>query len=209
MTVVNMSVHRGLSELKLYTNKIETSLNTTFVVANKASNKMIGGQTVDELTSAIKGSFDKVVDLIENRKRIKDAIVKSNAVTKVKINGVEMTVAEAIERKASIDFDKDFLNTLQRQFIQQNGIVDNNNNQLPAKLETFLAATLGDKRDVETVKALTLTFDTNNKYFLIDPAKIQTYIAKLTNDIQEFESQVDYILSESNAVTFLDVDLVV
>jgi hypothetical protein len=209
MTVVNMSVHRGLSELKLYTNKIETSLNTTFVVANKASNKMIGGLTIDEVTSAIKGNFDKVVDLIENRKRIKDAIVRSNAATKVKINGVEMTVAEAIERKASIDLDKDLLNTLQRQFQQQNGVVDNNNNQLPAKLETFLAATLGDKPTNDDVKALTQTYNDGNKYVLIDPAKIQTYIAKLTNDIQEFESQVDYTLSESNAVTFLDVDLVV
>jgi len=208
MSTVKMSVHRGLAELKLYENKINTAFRNAFVVANKQSNKTIGGRSVEEVTAVIKGNFDSVVTLIENRKRVKDAIVKSNSVTLVTIGGKPMTVAEAIERKASIELDRGFLATLQNQFVQENHKVEANNDQLPTKLESFLVATLGnEKRDAATVEALTKTFETNNKFVLIDPSKIQDYIAKLATEIEEFASQVDYVLSESNATTFLDVEL--
>lgn len=208
MAVVNMSVHRGLSELKLYANKIASLNSGSFVVANKQSNKTIGGRSIEDVNNLIKGNFDSMVALIENRKRIKDAIVKSNAMTNVSVNGKVMTVAEAIERKASIEFERNFLRILQNQFSQQNNIVDQQNLQLPTKLESFLQSTLGEKRDVATVKDLTKTFEDNNKYVLIDPNHIQDYIQKLEKNIDEFVSQVDYTLSESNATTFFDVELV-
>lgn len=208
MPVVNMSVHRGLSELKLYANKIASLNSGSFVVANKQSNKTIGGRSIEDVNNLIKGNFDSMVALIENRKRIKDAIVKSNAMTNVSVNGKVMTVAEAIERKASIEFERNFLRILQDQFLQQNNIVDQQNLQLPTKLETFLQSTLGEKRDVATVKDLTKTFEDNNKFVLIDPNHIQDYIQKLEKNIDEFVSQVDYTLSESNATTFFDVELV-
>lgn len=208
MAVVNMSVHRGLSELKLYANKIASLNSGLFVVANKQSNKTIGGRSIEDVNNLIKGNFDSMVALIENRKRIKDAIVKSNAATNVTIAGKIMTVAEAIERKASIEFERNFLRILQDQFSQQNNIVEQQNLQLPTKLETFLQSTLGEKRDVATVKDLTKTFEDNNKYVLIDPNHIQDYIQALDKSINEFASQVDYTLSESNATTFFDVELV-
>jgi hypothetical protein len=208
MSEVKMSVHRGLSELKLYSNKIDTSLRNAFVMANKQSNKTIGGRSVEDVTNAIKGQFDSTVALIENRKRIKDAVVKSNAETSVTVGGKNMTVAEAIERKASIEFEKKFLQSLQSQFVQQNNIVEQQNDQLQTKLESFLQATLGEKRDVETVKALTKTFEDSNKYTLIDPCHIQNYVEDLVKKIDEFTSQVDYVLSESNATTFFNVELV-
>lgn len=208
MSIVNMSVHRGLSELKLYSNKIASLNSGTFVTANKQSNKVIGGRSIEDVNNLIKGNFDSMVALIENRKRIKDAIVKSNAMTNVSVNGKVMTVAEAIERKASIEFERNFLRILQNQFSQQNNIVDQQNLQLPTKLESFLQSTLGEKRDVATVKDLTKTFEDNNKYVLIDPNHIQDYIQKLEKNIDEFVSQVDYTLSESNATTFFDVELV-
>jgi hypothetical protein len=208
MAVVNMSVHRGLSELKLYANKIASLNSGTFVLANKQSNKTIGGKSIEDVNNLIKGNFDSMAALIENRKRIKDAIVKSNAATNVTIAGKIMTVAEAIERKASIEFERNFLRILQNQFSQQNNLVEQQNLQLPTKLESFLQATLGEKRDVATVKDLTKTFEDNNKYVLIDPNHIQDYIQALDKSINEFASQVDYTLSESNATTFFDVELV-
>jgi len=208
MAVVNMSVHRGLSELKLYANKIASLNSGSFVVANKQSNKTIGGRSIEDVNNLIKGNFDSMVALIENRKRIKDAIVKSNAATNVTIAGKIMTVAEAIERKVSIEFERNFLRILQNQFSQQNNLVDQQNLQLPTKLESFLQATLGEKRDVATVKDLSKTFEDNNKFVLIDPNHIQDYIQALDKSINEFASQVDYTLSESNATTFFDVELV-
>lgn len=210
MSIVKMSVHRGLAEIKLYDSKITSAFRNTFVVFNKVSNKNIGGKTIGEVKDSIKGNFDSVVALIENRKRVKQAIVGSNARTVVRIGGIDYTVAEAIERKASIKYDLDFLATLKNQYTQANNQVEMQNAQLPAKLETYLASVLGEKasRDPESVKAHTKVFEDNNKLELIDPAKITDFIAKYENEISEFQTQVDYTLSEINATTFIEVDLV-
>ncbi len=211
MANVRMSVHRGLAEIKLYDRKIESATRNQFVVANKVSNKNIGGRNLDEVRKVIQGNFDSVVALIENRKRIKQALVNSNANTKVTIGTVEYTVAEAIERKNSVQYDLSFLQSLKQQYAQANNAVEQNNAQLPSKLETYLVSVLGgDKvnRDPETVKAHTKVFEDMNKFELIDPAKIADYITKYENEINDFSTQVDYILSEVNATTFIDVDLV-
>lgn len=210
MSVVNMSVHRGLAELKLLGNKIERGVNNTFVVANKVSNKNIGGRTIEEAKNSIQGNFDSIVDLIENRKRIKSALVKSNASTVVSISGKEYTVAEAIERKASVALDRMFLNALRLQFARENNAVESQNATLSSKLETYLASVLGEKssRSPEDVKQHTKVFEDLNRFELIDPKKVANYIEKLQEEIDNFESEVDYVLSESNATTFFDVDLV-
>ena len=211
MANVKMSVHRGLAEIKLYDRKIESATRNQFVVANKVSNKNIGGRSLDEVRKVIQGNFDSVVALIENRKRIKQALVNSNANTKVTIGTVEYTVAEAIERKNSVQYDLSFLQSLKQQYAQANNAVEQNNAQLPSKLETYLVSVLGgDKvnRDPDTVKAHTKVFEDGNKFELIDPAKIADYIAKYENEINDFSTQVDYTLSEVNATTFIDVDLV-
>lgn len=211
MANVRMSIHRGLAEIKLYDRKIESAIRNQFVVANKVSNKSIGGRTLDEVRKVIQGNFDSVVALIENRKRIKQALVNSNANTTVKVGNVEYTVAEAIERKNSVQYDMSFLQSLKSQYAQANNAVEQNNAQLPSKLETYLVSVLGgDKvaRDADSVKAHTKVFEDSNRFELIDPNKIADYITKYENEINDFSSQVDYVLSEVNATTFIDVDLV-
>jgi len=210
MSVVKMSVHRGLAEIKLYDKKIDTLVGASFVIANKVSNKVISGRSLDDVRKVIQGNFDSVKALIENRKRIKQALVKSNAVTVVSVAGKEYTVAEAIERKTSVALDRSFLSALKHQFTQANNTVEMNNSQLPTKLETYLASVLGDKasRDPESVKMHTKVFEDSNRFELIDPAKIADYIVNYEKEIEEFASQVDYALSETNATTFLDVELV-
>ncbi len=47
-----------------------------------------------------------------------------------------------------------------------------------------------------------------NTYELIDPAGIEDYIKKLEKDIIDFKNEVDYVLSESNATTFIEVNFV-
>ncbi len=210
MANVKMSVHRGLAEIKLYDRKIESATRNQFVVANKVSNKNIGGRNLDEVRNVIKGNFDSVVALIENRKRIKQALVNSNANTKVTIGTIEYTVAEAIERKNSVQYDLSFLQSLKQQYAQANNTVEQNNAQLPSKLETYLVSVLGEKssRTSDDIKSYTKVFEDSNKFELIDPAKIADYITKYENEINDFSTQVDYTLSEINATTFIDVDLV-
>ncbi len=209
MAKVLYSVHRALSELKMYDSKIKDCYDSMYVIANKKSNDKIQGKTIDETKRMIQGNFDKVFALIENRKRIKDVVVSSNASVVVKIGNKEYTVAEAIERKNSIHYEKDLLMHLQTQYTRNNNIVESENAQIPFKLESYLQSILGekDKRVPSEIEEHTRLFENRNKWELIDPSNISDRIQKLLDAIYEFENEVDYILSESNATTKLEIEL--
>src|SRR5690554_4907003 len=100
---MEMTITRGLSELKLINDRIQRKINDArFAVGNKNNNKKIDGMTIEEFNKNAKSQYQSIQDLIERRKKIKSAIVDSNAKTVVTIAGKEMTVASAIERKESI-----------------------------------------------------------------------------------------------------------
>jgi len=177
------------------------------VLANRKSNSKINGVEIQEYEKQMQASYDKVVSLISYRNRIKSLVVESNAKTKVIVGKEEMTVAEAIERKQSIQYEKELLEVMQQQYRSAINTVAKENDALPAKLETYLVNILGnkDKQSSEEVKLHTDTFMKRNEFELIDPMNVKRKIEALNNRIEEFESEVDAVLSESNATTFIEV----
>ena len=210
MSKQSMSIHRALGELKSYDDRITRSTEQHFVIANKKSNDKIAGKTIEEFKQQIKGGFASYYALTENQRRIKAAVVLSNAKTKVKIGGIEYTVAEAIERKAKLHHDEAFLLKLKGEFFAENKKVEIENEVLPEKLESYLQSILGEKekRTVEDIASHTKAFEERNKYELIDPCDISKQIEKIEESITSFKTEVDYVLSESNATTFIEVDFV-
>lgn len=156
-----LSIHRALTELKMLNHRIETATNeVSTVLANRKSNSKINGVEIQEYEKQMQSSYDKVVGLIDYRNRIKSLVVASNARTKVTVGKEEMTVAEAIERKQSIQFEKKLLEVMQQQYRSAINMVAKENDALPAKLETYLINILGnkDKQSPEEVKLHTETF---------------------------------------------------
>lgn len=203
-----LSIHRALTELKMLYHRIEAATNeVSAVLANRKSNSKINGLEIQEYEKQMQSSYDRVVGLINYRNRIKSLVVESNAKTKVTVRKEEMTVAEAIERKQSIQFEKKLLEVMQQQYRSAINMVSKENDALPAKLETYLINILGnkDKQSPEEVKLHTETFMKRNEYELIDPMNVKKKIEALNSRIEEFESEVDAVLSESNATTFIEV----
>ena len=203
-----LSIHRALTELKMLNHRIEAATNeVSTVLANRKSNSKINGVEIQEYEKQMQSSYDKVVGLIGYRNLIKSLVVESNARTKVTVGKEEMTVAEAIERKQSIQFEKKLLDVMQQQYRSAINTVAKENDALPAKLETYLINILGnkDKQSPEEVKLHTETFMKRNEYELIDPMNVKYKIEALNSRIEEFESEVDAVLSESNATTFIEV----
>ncbi|MGE7111588.1 hypothetical protein [Lysinibacillus sp. NPDC047702] len=203
-----LSIHRALTELKMLNHRIEAATNeVSTVLANRKSNSKINGVEIQEYEKQMQSSYDKVVGLIDYRNRIKSLVVESNARTTVTVGKEEMTVAEAIERKQSIHFEKKLLEAMQQQYRSAINMVAKENDALPAKLETYLINILGnkDKQSPEEVKLHTETFMKRNEFELIDPMNVKKKIEALSSRIEEFESEVDAVLSESNATTFIEV----
>lgn len=210
MAVVKMSVHRALGELKTYDDKIRKALAEKFVIANKKSNEKIGSKSLTEYKEELKGNLQRVKDLVENRKRLKSVIVMSNAKTVVTIGGEQYSVAEAVERKNFITVEEDILETIRAQYNSSMRMIEKANNELPSKLENYLASILGEKaqRKIEEIEEYTKAFENKHKYELVDPNNISDYIKELDESIMKFKTEVDYVLSESNATTFIEVDFV-
>ena len=203
-----MTIHRALTELKMLHRRIEeANRNVTAVVAHRKNDKKVNGIEVEEYVKNMQSSYDKVVGLIAYRNRLKALVVESNARTVVKVGIREMTVAEAIERKQSIEYEKTLLATLLQQYNSAVKRVAKNNDELPEKLETYLINILGnkEKQTPEEVALHTETFMKRNEYELLDPLKVKKVIEAMEESINEFESEVDAVLSESNATTFIEV----
>lgn len=204
-----MSIHRGLAELKLLDSRINRAIaEGIYCTHNKRSNQKIQGMEIQDFKDkVIKSSFDKVEELIKRRQNIKSAIVKSNAMTDVEIAGNIMSVAEAIERKNSIEYDRDFLNKLKQQYSTALLNIERNNSTLTERADAQINALYQNKDNVDPSKIQSLKNDfiEENTFDLIDPISIKAKIDKLEKEIEEFEVEVDFKLSESNSLTMIEV----
>lgn len=206
-----ISITEALNELKLYDAKINKAIsNATFVGAAKKLANKVGIVSKDTFTDRAKASYQSVSDLIANRNALKSAIVKSNAITEVQVDGKTMTVAEAIERKNSIDYDKQLLEVMQRQYVNASDAVLRENVKVDRKIDELLTALIGKDTDKKISKedqeAVETPYRNKNEYELVDPLNIYDKIQKLESDIDGFESSVDIALSVINATTFIEID---
>lgn len=205
---MQISVARALTELKTLNSRIENKINgTSFVAGVKKSSKKINNVYLrEEFEKDVKSNYDSIVDLIERRKAIKTAIVKSNAETKVLIGGKEYTVADAIERKSSISLDKLLLKHMEVQFRNILAQVERNNDIMEQNLNNLLAQSLGsDKKDLTSMTSFADSYRNENGFEIINPLKLQEKIEMLKLEIENFEAECDSCLSESNAITKVEI----
>lgn len=206
-----MTIHKALAELKLLDNRITSTINNgTYCVANKHSNEKIKGVSVEEYKKVMQGDYDKATDLIKRRNAIKRAVVLSNATTKVKINDIEYTVAEAIEMKNhGVEFDEIMLQELQKQYLKaQAEILKQNGKELEERAEKYVVGAFGSKEgkvNSDEYEKARMQFIKANTYELVDPIKILDKINALEENINAFKAEVDAVLSVSNAITEIEI----
>lgn len=208
--VKRISITEALNKLKLYDAKISKAINShKYVGAAKKSSNMLGVQTKEVFNNNAKAGYQSVTDLIKNRNKLKSLIVQSNAITEVTINDKVMTVAEAIERKNSIQYEIDLLNTLKLQYATATSTVNAENKkvdtQIDKLLETFVGKDTDKKATKEDQAAITEPYREKNEFELVDPLNIYDEIQKLEAEIDGFNSSVNTALVLSNATTFIEM----
>ena len=206
-----ISITEALNELKLYDSKITKAItNATFCEAAKKSSDKVGVVKKEDFNERAKASYQSVIDLIANRNALKSSIVKSNAVTEVTIADKVMTVAEAIERKNSIEYDETLLNEMKRQYANATATVDKENRkvdvQIDKLLETFTGRDSDKKPDKETISTIADPYREKNEYEFVDPLGLYEKIQALEANIEGFKSNVDTVLVLSNETTFIEID---
>lgn len=212
METTKMTIHRALSELKLIDSRIEKAINAVEPTGLMQLNKPVGGFIAkDDFEKDVKAKYQSVTDLIERKKSIKSAIVTANGTTLVKIGSKEMTIADAINFKAVIAVKKNLINRLTQKhnsvkarFTQENERVNN----VALENAKIMIGKQGDDRvkpTDEDVKNIVEPFVKRNEFHLVDPLKVEELTEKLQLEVDEFEAEVDAVLSEINAITTIEI----
>ena len=216
MTQEKMTVHKALAELKTMDDRIHKAIGSVqYVMAVKHSAEKINGMTITDFKENMKSGYQKVMSLIARRDAMKRAVVLSNANTKVTVNGVEYSVAEAIELKQhGMDYKKMLRNYMSNHYNQARLELERNSGEaIEKRAEQYVLAVIQaqpkDSKmsvDSEAMKAMRKDYIANNTYDLIDPLDIVKAMESITTEIDEFEAEVDAALSVSNALTVIEFE---
>lgn len=199
-----MSITQGLAELKLLDKRLRTHLhNMRWVDVSTETNRV----DKEKVKSVATAEYQSYMDLVKRRDAIKRAIVLSNANTRVKIGSWEGTVAEAIEHKSSLSHKHELLDKMIAHLSTKKAELDEAQNKLDNRLERLLQSELGKdvKTNPETLTTLTNTFRASNKVEFVDPLDLASKISDLNMEISTFETNVDWVLSESNGKTLITI----
>jgi len=207
---MKMSIHRALAEIKMLDKRIERSIQSVLVGSKKKSAECVTNTTLtkDKFIETVKANYQSVNDLIERRTQIKRLIVLSNATTNVEVGGVTRTIAETIEYKKIIENKKQLLNQMISQYNSHMANVNRQNENVERNLENQIEAMLGSDKQSKTseLDGFMNQYKAQNEWEIVDGLKIEEEIQKLQTEIEDFETNVDYILSESNSITTIDVE---
>lgn len=209
MSTQKMTIHRGLAEMKTIDAKITKGIQQIDPMGIVQKGKNVNGLHVPEtFAENAKANYQSIVDLIERKRIIKNAIVLSNAKTRVTIAGKEMSVADAITAKANAAVSQLFIDTLKARARKAKSDLEKRNNEMEQRKENFIAASLGgdkSKSKPEEITALSKMFEDNNMFSIVDPLSIDKKIEVMETELQNFLTEVDAVLSETNATTFIAI----
>jgi hypothetical protein len=206
---MKLSVHRALSELGVLEARINRAISEAAFVSIQVGSKPIGGHISPEnFAKNAEASLASIRDLIARRAEIKSAIIASNAITQVTFpSGKVMSVAEVIERKNSIVHDRQALNMMRTQYTTTLQVLAREQEKAKQALEKRIENALGKetKGKEASVEEITKGFNLDNEVKFIDPIDLKKTIDKLTEQIEEFDKEADFLLSESNTRTDIEI----
>lgn len=214
--MAKISIHRALQQVKTLSSRIEDQLRQSqFIGVVRGADKVVvfpqrGTKTASDLDVQFKSEFQSITDLITKREDIKTKIAESNAVTKVQINGKEVTVQRAIEMKKTMEFKTTLLETLVRRRNDAAMIFNKFKDEVEKTKENSLSVLNGKQANVKVSEAdIDLVTRTAKAQFdpaFVDPLNIDEQINILQKEITDFCDDIDATLSESNAKTEINVD---
>ena len=214
----------------------ELSSNYSFIRVARGQEDNIRGVSVSDIERYIQGSYDRITALISNYTKIKSAVIRSNAgiqldtenIRKVPVMGLSITVAEIIDMSDVVygkakssngnkpkGFKAALLAKLKQDYAEAQSEFDDLQEKADDEVRQYLNALSVKRTDSDEVDASAkATIEATSRMLheqkdprFIDPLKIADKIMALENEIENFRTEVDAVLSEQNALTMVEIDL--
>ena len=202
----SISIARALVELKTLDSRINKITDSTQWIVYKTKNKN-HNLSEDEYKKNTLAEYQSLTDLISRRDRLKNSIMKSNSVTEVEVGGNKMTVSQAIEYKKIIEYKQKLLQRLKYQRQQVVVDVESHKQRVQSKIDDNVKVICGkdSKPDENVIKSVSDGITKGDPIEVFDPLVLDKVIKELETGIEDFKANVDYVLSESNALTVITV----
>lgn len=213
-----LSVQEALNELKVLDARIQRKISNGNFTAVASGDKIINPtsirETPDKFSEKSSSEIQSIISLINYRHALKASVLQSNSVTKVTINGKEMTVAQAIDYKTSSESETHLLRTLSNEFALSQKYADNFNAKVDKETlekENQLLGNDKNAKDSEAVlKVLHEQAEARKAQVLSpkfkDDKSITDYISDKTDEFDKFTQQIDFALTASNVTAQIKVE---
>jgi hypothetical protein len=205
------TITRALAELTMLKDRHQKEVSKMNLIAVKQGAKIRKPNSSYDEKSFIEQanqSYQSVLDIERRILLIKNQIDMSNFTTKVKIGDIEMTVQEALNMKRLIDLKKTrlmYLKTLKsRATSDYDAGIEENRRRIEKMSQDQMSG--GGSKAGDAEKEIVESVEKIYKMDFIDPIKLSDEIMKLEAEIDDFDNNVDYVLSESNSTTYIEVE---
>lgn len=205
--MTKMTLTRLLSEIKT----TEEQINKFPIIAGVGSNntKRVDSEflSIEDFALESQSRYDKWFALQTKLITLKAARNKANTTTMVTVRGDQMSMDTAVAKKALLPIQQAALTHLKNQIAMADRHVQKADTDVQTAVEksTNTAAGTGSvtAEQLEVFKAM---YETSLGKTLVIGSNIKTALANLEEYITEFTAEIDYVLSEANATTTVEIE---
>ena len=149
-------------------------------------------------------NFNSFNDLFDELTKVKNAIKASNAVTTITINGETMTISEAITLKECVHVKRNFYRELLKRYEECEKSVERAEAEIEDKARKQVEKlNLDSKDNYETILDAARTSVVKDSRIVVVGIDNIEKVREEFNKLDNFFEEIDYKLSESNAVTVI------
>ena len=207
-----ITITRALSKVKILTSQIQEDAKQNLFITT-VPNNMIDSESHIKLVQTLVSNHASLESKLSQIIKLKKLIAESNLNTTVNISGKEVTVTEALAMKDSYGIYEIFHSTLRKQYMKANNEVSLSNERINAAVVSNNSdiSSSSDIKSEDLEKRLAINtkqLQDNMGIKIISGAhgSPETYIEDIKKVYNDFVSEIDYVLSEHNSTTFIEVE---
>lgn len=208
-----ITVTEALFTRKVLKKRIESAITSgVFIGCVQGTRQVPVGSrhtSIQQLQANIQSDNDRVTNGVAQYRELVSKILVSNATTTVTVSGTEMTVAEAIELRNSISFDKLYLLKLK----EQKSEITRKSVQMERTISDAAAARVASNKtdsmtpeNIAELERMALETERRERNLAeVDPCNITQAIDSMEARIQDISDNLENVLNVSNATTYIEV----
>ena len=207
----SVTITRALSKIKILTDMINNDIkNNVFITT--VPNSMLGSEEHTTLVKTLTSSHTSLEDKIKEIVKLKRLIAESNLTYYLEVSGKRVSVTEALAMKETMEFYSRFMVTLRKQNNRSAEEVTHTNMRIAQAIagNTSDISSNSDIKNEDLEKRLALNAKQLQESMGIKVVSAtketpEQLIESIKDYYNDFVSEIDYLLSEHNAVTTIEL----